>query len=158
MKKYQIKLSVSRLEKENIVTEDTFGADFLELENDGIISVASPVNFSFEAQLHASGIVIRGNASVKINGECGRCLEPVTQDIETEYTIMLDELGNADEIDISDYIREEILLAFPANIICSDNCAGLCPYCGINLNNGLCKCRDSAPAAPSPWDKLDELK
>ena len=50
MKKYQIKLSVSRLEKENIVIDDSFAPDFLELGQDEIISVISPVNFHFEAQ------------------------------------------------------------------------------------------------------------
>ena len=158
MKKYQIKLSVSRLEKENIVTEDTFGADFLELENDGIISVISPVTFKLEAQLHASGIVIRGTAAVKISGECGRCLTPVEQDVTSEYTLFLDELGSEDETDIAEDIREELLLAFPANIICSEDCLGLCPYCGVNLNKKSCKCKDAAPAAPSPWDALDQLK
>ena len=157
MKKYQIKLSVSRLEKENIVVDGSLDKDFLELENDEIISVISSVNYHFEAQLHASGIVIRGNASVNIQGECGRCLAPVSQEVFTEYTLMIDELGNADEIDIADEIREELLLAFPANIICSDDCKGLCPHCGINLNLKSCRCDENAPAAPSPWDALDQL-
>ena len=86
MKKYQIKLSVSRLEKENIVVDDSFDAEFLEIDEGGIISVISPVKFHFEAQLHASGIVIQGNASVKIAGECGRCLENVEETVETEET------------------------------------------------------------------------
>ena len=157
MKKYQIKLSVSRLEKENIVIDDSFAPDFLELGQDEIISVISPVNFHFEAQLHASGIVIRGNASVKIAGECGRCLEKVTQDVQTEYTLFLDDLGPADEIDVANEIREEILLAFPMNIICNDDCQGLCPCCGANLIKESCSCKDSAPKAPSPWDALDQL-
>lgn len=158
MKKYQIKLSLARLEKENIITEDSFDADFLELENDGIVSVISPVTFKFEAQLHASGVVIRGNAAVIISGECGRCLAPVEETVSTEYTLFLDEPGSGDEIDIADDIREELLLAFPANIICDEECKGLCPHCGINLNRKSCKCADSAPDAPSPWDALDQLK
>lgn len=158
MKKYQIKLSVSRLEKENITVDDAFDGAFLEIGEEDIISVISPVKFHFEAQLHASGIVIRGNASVKIAGECGRCLENVEQDIETEYTIFLDELGSSDEIDVAEEIREEVLLAFPINIICSDDCKGLCPNCGANLNKKSCRCSDNAPEAPSPWDALDDLK
>lgn len=157
MKKYSVKLSLSRLEKENIQIDGVFDDGFLELEKDGMISVISPVNYQFEAQLHASGVVIQGSASVKIAGQCGRCLENVEQDVETEYTLMLDELGNADEIDVADEIREELLLAFPVNIICSDDCLGLCPECGTNLNKKSCKCADNAPAAPSPWDALDQL-
>ena len=157
MKKYQIKLSVSRLEKENIIVDDSFDAEFLEIDESGIISVISPVKFHFEAQLHASGIVIQGNASVKIAGECGRCLENVEETVETEYTIFLDELGSSDEIDVAEEIREEVLLAFPINIICSDDCKGLCPNCRTNLNKNTCRCADNAPNAPSPWDALDQL-
>ncbi len=157
MKKYSLKLSLSRLEKENISLDGSFDSDFLELAEDDFISVVSSVKYSFEAQLHASGIVIRGNASVQIGGECGRCLVPVEEEVETDYTIMLDELGSQDEIDVAEYIREEILLAFPANLICSDDCRGLCPECGINLNKNSCKCAESTPAAPSPWDALDNL-
>lgn len=158
MKKYSIKLSLSRLEKENIQIDGVFDDGFLELEKDGMISVISPVNYKFEAQLHASGVVIQGNASVKISGQCGRCLENVEQEIATRYTLMLDELGNADEIDVADEIREELMLALPINIICSDDCLGLCPECGQNLNKKSCKCADSTPDAPSPWDVLDQLK
>lgn len=157
MKKYAIKLSISRLEKEKITLDGSFDEGFLDIGNDDIISVKSPVNYNFEAELHASGIVIRGSASVKIGGECGRCLIPVTEEVSTDFTIFIDELGNTDEIDVSGEIREELLLAFPANILCSDDCKGLCPDCGINLNKNTCKCSQNASAAPSPWDKLDEL-
>ena len=157
MKNYTVKLSVSRLEKENIIVEDSFDSGFLEIDENDIISVVAPVSFKFEAQLYANGIVIRGRAATRIAGECGRCLVPVEEDISTEYTIMLDELGSADEIDVSEEIREEILLAFPANILCSLDCKGLCPECGVNLNKKSCKCHETAPKAPSPWDALDQL-
>lgn len=157
MKKYAIKLSLSRLEKEKITLDGSFDEGFLDLGNDDFISVKSFVNYNFEAELHASGIVIRGSASVRIGGECGRCLTPVEQDVETDFTIFIDELGSADEVDVSEEIREELLLAFPANILCADDCKGLCPECGANLNKKECSCTQSAQSAPSPWDKLDEL-
>ncbi|MBR2509234.1 MAG: DUF177 domain-containing protein [Lentisphaeria bacterium] len=157
MKKYAVKLSLSRLEKEKITVDGSFDEGFLDLGNDDFISVKSSVNYNFEAELHASGVVIRGSASVRIGGECGRCLKEVEQDVSTDYTLFIDELGNSDEIDVSEDIREELLLAFPANILCSDDCKGLCPVCGTDLNKKNCPCSNNAPAAPSPWDKLDEL-
>jgi uncharacterized protein len=59
----------------------------------------------------------------------------VEQDVETDFTIFIDELGSADEVDVSEEIREELLLAFPANILCADDCKGLCPECGAKMRN-----------------------
>lgn len=45
-----------------------------------------------------------------------------------------------DEIDIADLIRETLLLAEPVKPVCSENCRGLCPECGVNLNVNTCGC------------------
>ena len=75
------------------------------------------------------------------------------------------ELGSEEVIDITEDIRAELLLNLPANLLCSEDCQGLCSICGINLNKHTCDCVheefDEAEAAdkePSPWDALDGLK
>ena len=67
------------------------------------------------------------------------------------------------EVDLTDDVREELLLAIPSCFYCSPDCKGVCPSCGVNLNHGSCACasRPAEPepdsAAPSPWDQLDAL-
>lgn len=59
-------------------------------------------------------------------------------------------------VDVLDIVREQILLAVPANILCSETCLGLCAHCGANLNEGDCSCPQ---AEPDPrWAALRRLK
>ncbi len=63
-------------------------------------------------------------------------------------------------IDLGPYIWEELVLAAPVKYICGDNCAGLCPQCGVNLNIGSCACeenRDEAPVAHPGFAGLAQL-
>jgi uncharacterized protein len=107
------------------------------------------------------GILVRGRLETEIELTCSRCLtvfrQPVTLDIEEEYFPTIDILtGTAvpvpeDEpdafmidqnniLDLSEAIRQYGLLAIPMKPLCRENCAGLCPTCGTNLNVKSCNC------------------
>ncbi|MEG2076553.1 MAG: YceD family protein, partial [Victivallaceae bacterium] len=68
--------------------------------------------------------------------------------------------------DVSDDVRIEMVLFLPINILCSDDCRGLCPHCGCDLNAESCDCEveNAAEAevpgdeAENPWSALDNLK
>ena len=57
---------------------------------------------------------------------------------------------------LEDVLREQLLLAVPMRVVCREDCKGLCPQCGSNLNTGKCEC----PPGPSDvrWAGLKELK
>jgi uncharacterized protein len=59
------------------------------------------------------------------------------------------------EIDLSGIVHDEVLLGLPMNPVCREDCAGLCPTCGQNLNEGDCEC---PPASDPRWDALRRLK
>jgi uncharacterized protein len=59
-------------------------------------------------------------------------------------------------IDLSDDVRQTVLLAVPLKLLCREDCRGLCPHCGRNLNTGLCDCVDHLP--DGRWDKLRLLR
>ena len=61
-----------------------------------------------------------------------------------------------DIIDLTEYIREDILLSFPQHYLCSEQCEGLCVGCGANLNKESCSC--SKPDKNNSFNILDELK
>ena len=62
---------------------------------------------------------------------------------------------NAAEIDVGEALREELVLTAPAYVVCSEECRGLCPHCGMNLNETTCEC---ATDEPDPrWDALRAL-
>lgn len=98
-------------------------------------------------------ITILGNVSFSIESPCSRCLEAVELDLKPEIRLVLSpsdkiqdeedenhETYSGEEIDISDYLRERIAISLPVKVICSEECRGLCPKCGINLNKETCDC------------------
>jgi len=105
---------------------------------------------------------IKGDVSFKLNITCARCLEVVTKQfnekvdciLERESPCIIKEEKIAltttdtekyyyagDEVDITPLVRDTILLAIPIKPLCTPDCRGLCPYCGENLNEGDCKCK-----------------
>jgi hypothetical protein len=65
--------------------------------------------------------------------------------------------GVADrEIDLTDAVREHVLLAVPGFVECSESCRGLCPRCGVNRNDVSCDCAENA--GDDRWAALRDLK
>ncbi len=120
------------------------------------------------------GILVKGAMIANVTGICCRCLSPIncTMDFGLEEEFLpsvgipsdLTLPGEADDstiiddnhvLDLSEVMRHYTLLAMPAKLLCRPDCAGLCPSCGHNLNQGLCHC--SASAHDQRWPKLVRL-
>ncbi|TAK52147.1 MAG: DUF177 domain-containing protein [Bacteroidetes bacterium] len=109
--------------------------------------------------------------SAKAEFQCDRCADRFYFAIQAPFTVCYgyDESasGNSadDElrlihpgtpyIDVTEDVRQVILLAIPLKLICNEECKGLCPHCGINLNRETCTCADEP--ADSRWDELRKL-
>jgi len=121
------------------------------------------------------GILAKGTLHTEVEATCSRCLSlfdyPLTLNIEEEYIPSVDivsgvplsspeESGNftIDEnhvLDLADAIRQYALLAIPMKPLCREDCAGLCPSCGQNLNQRPCGC---PPQVVDPrWSDLTKL-
>ena len=72
---------------------------------------------------------------------------PITAEIHAEFTREPDPEDpdqycfEASELELTDAIKDALLLELPIRFVCSENCKGLCSQCGINLNTGTCKCQ-----------------
>jgi uncharacterized protein len=85
-------------------------------------------------------ILARLDVRYAVNIVCARCLERRHQDIEVSFDFDF-ELKPGDEyIDVGARIREEILLGADVRALCRDECRGICPDCGADLNKEACKC------------------
>ena len=73
-------------------------------------------------------------------------LKPV--DVEPDETD--DEIYHyeGDHLELAPMLREQVILSNPMHPLCKDDCAGLCPHCGKNLNEGRCACPEEAPTTP----------
>ncbi len=121
------------------------------------------------------GILVRGTLHTEVEVTCSRCLSlfncPLTLNIEEEYFPITDVVSGAslpspeepscftiDEhhvIDLTEAIRQYALLAIPMKPLCRGDCAGFCPNCGHNLNQGPCDC--SPQETEFRWSELSKL-
>ena len=113
------------------------------------------------------GIDVEGTVSAPWEGICRRCTEPVTGQLRVHVherfaddpvaTAADEELYPiaGDDIDLAPLVRDAIVLELPMAPLCRDDCAGLCPQCGANRNEGDCGC--VAPRDPR-WANLDVLR
>ncbi|MCH2174500.1 MAG: DUF177 domain-containing protein [Lentisphaeria bacterium] len=121
------------------------------------LTMDSPINYNLTAQLISDDqLLVQGKASTEADCFCDRCGKPFVYELACDDICHYVEEVHQEDIDLTDEIREELVLALPAKFLCQDDCAGICPSCNKNLNDHACDCE--APAsAPSVWDKLDEL-
>jgi uncharacterized protein len=99
----------------------------------------------------------RATIEARVAGECRRCLNPVEQDVSIDADVLfsadpdaaddpsvyaLD--ASATALELGQAVREELVLAVSPFPLCRDDCAGLCPGCGADLNAGPCGCTASA--------------
>ena len=97
----------------------------------------------------AAGILVQGKLEAGITGECFRCLDDVTENVTvpveelfaypasstSEFSVHEDAI-----LDLAPLLRAEIMLASTNGVLCREDCKGLCPECGTNLNHATCNC------------------
>jgi len=125
-------------EDEAFLLEGELDPDALEL-NIGIMRFPKPIRVEVRAWKSDRELV----AQASIKGErifnCSRCLEEFNNLFEKEATLYYD-IGDLTHVTLDQDIRDEILLEHPIRVFCREDCCGLCPSCGANLNLGPCRC------------------
>ena len=111
-------------------------------------------------RLHVSpvrgGVLVQGSAVATLSGRCDRCLEPFPVPIGVSDICHFFPTPQGEELDLTADVREDTLLAFPNRLVCREDCRGLCPICGQDLNVKDCGCR-SRQQAGDVWSGLEGL-
>lgn len=176
-------IEIKELELHPIDFDEEFSPGVLDFGPD--LKQQTPLHAGGRAQLieerHGKHQLVK---DIRLNGElctslevpCARCLEPVTQDVRRNFDLLYRPLGvdagreemsvTGAEAEISYYqgegllledaLREQVLLSVPLKAICREDCKGLCPHCGKNLNVEPCSC--SEPVADERWTALKDLR
>jgi uncharacterized protein len=133
----------------------------------------SPVRWRGEIRFVDPGYLLTATYSYQQTLSCQRCLEPLTEPVEQELSLLLlpgtpphepgehelaeEELGVVEvdeeqEVELRPLLLEQILLNVPMKPLCRAACKGICPQCGKDLNQGDCNC-DKAEIDPR-WEAL----
>ena len=132
-------------------------AEMLEIPDTAEMRFPGVVTYHLRAQLVNSGVLVEGRVATKIAAQCGRCLTEFEREIVNAEVCHFYEDPAKDMLDVTDDVREDMVLAIPCNPVCGENCKGLCPDCGVNLNEKDCGCRVTRNN-PGVWKDLDNLK
>lgn len=92
------------------------------------------------------GVLVSGTATAEVTGECGRCLDPVSETLEVRVQELFayrpdpddqDDVAllSGDLLDLEPAVRDAVVLALPLTPLCDPDCAGLCPECGDRLDD-----------------------
>jgi uncharacterized protein len=132
-----------------------------QLSKESEYSVVEPVSLAFDIFKDKDNFRLVGDARTVLELPCSRCLEPFQQSVDAHFDLRYqphaantgegereveeDDLSTAfyenDEIDLGQLMREQFYLSLPMKPLCREDCKGLCPVCGTNLNRGTCSCR-----------------
>lgn len=166
------KVDLSRLDRDGEVRIQERVEEDHPLLSETDVRFGDGVRVDLRATRSGSGeVVVRGTVQGVLEGECRRCLEPVRLDVDQEVTLVyapVDEIEasgagdvrplplSARDLDLTPALREELILGFPRYLECMEECRGLCPRCGTNLNVDECECvlEESDPR----WEALRTLK
>jgi uncharacterized protein len=176
-------IRVRELEVHNLEFDESYQPGAIELGPDfqqvGPLHSKGRADLVVEHRGHhqdVEDIRLVGNVQVHLEFGCARCLEPVAHDVDRSFDLIYRPQGvdkRAEEASIceaeteigyyvgeglllEDALREQVLLATPVRALCRDDCKGLCPHCGRNLNVEQCNCEQHV--SDPRWDALSDIK
>ncbi len=156
MKHPLTRVHIGAVPPEGMVVDGQIAAGELDIENEDRISFPDLVDYRFELSVVSGGLLARGEASTRSRCRCDRCL------VYFDFSVKLVELcyfvpvKEDETVDLTEPIRQDILLLFPQRLVCDADCRGLCGKCGQNLNVRLCECEEREETE-SVWRELDKL-
>jgi uncharacterized protein len=148
------KIRTPHLPVDEVYPPDRFGAA-------DVYRLAEPVRLHLDVHKTDDRFRLEGRVQTVLELQCSRCLEPFLWPVDATFDLVYhpqsanvgegereveeDDLSTAfyddDQIDLGQLMREQFYLALPMKPLCADDCRGLCPVCGTNLNRGVCDCK-----------------
>ena len=129
-----------------------FELDLSDMEFSGQYPISRPVAVSGEVRNTAGILELTLNARSTLDAVCDRCGKAFVQEKDVLFACMLaEELQNEENdeivlledgmVDVGDLARTAFILDMDTKTLCSEDCKGLCPRCGADLNLGPCSCK-----------------
>lgn len=130
-----------------------FQLDLSDLEFNGSYPIDQPVSVAGQVRNTAGALVLEAQAKTTLHLTCDRCTKPFAREkavsIETLLaTELCDEANDdeivpldGDEVDLGEVATTAFVLAMETKNLCSEDCKGICPGCGVDLNVGTCRCK-----------------
>lgn len=153
-------VNLRHLEEHPLRLDGELTLDELDLDvRDEMVRPVAPLKYNVEVQKLEDGLLLQGALTLELDCQCVRCLKPFRSKLELkDWTRHLPLQGedaavvSNDCVDLTPYIREDILLEFPQHPLCQEDCSGL-PSGSVGQGK-----ISGPPADASAWDELNKLK
>lgn len=155
-----LKVNLRHLEEHGLHLKDEMSVKELDLGvEDELIRIEKPLHYDLQVESLHDALLVQGSLTLPLECECVRCLKKFKLELKLKpWTLHLPLEGEDrvsvenDCVDLTPFIREDILLDFPQHPLCKPECAGL------KTKGKAAKGKDAAKAASAVWAELDKLK
>lgn len=134
-----MKIDINRIPFEGLTLEEEVNPGRLDLDTE-IVKFPEPIKIKADISRITNAVTVQMSLSGSMHLTCGRCLNEFKIDLKKNLKLNYQADKLAPIIDLSQDIKEEIILDYPIKPLCKPDCRGLCPKCGRNLNEGVCNC------------------
>ena len=131
-----MKIRLSEIPEEGLTLREKVSPVEMKFQTDEL-QFEGPVDMEIFFQKEKDSVIVHGSASGSQQAQCDRCLQPFSIPYAHSFDLAFDVKGMV-SLDIRNDVRQEVLLSYPVKLLCSEECLGLCPQCGKNLNEGVC--------------------
>ncbi len=152
-----IKVFTSRISVDGLIIEGEEPSSILDVEKDNGIVPIGNVTYRIKIALINNAFLATGRAEANFELVCDKCLSHFNLKVSASDICHLYENYHGTELDLTEDIREDILILLPHRLLCSENCKGICFKCGKNLNKNKCSCSNTEKT-DSVWNELNKLK
>ena len=131
--------------RDDLGTYEYFDFDLSPEDSGEGCSLLTPVHASCSVVFGGNAFLVSGKLNARVEMPCVRCLTPVVQELDFDFDEEFDEAllpGEEASLDLGDLAAQTWLTSLPMRVLCKEDCAGLCPQCGKNLNDGPCDCKE----------------
>ncbi len=133
-----MKIKISEIPEAGLTVSERFNPVEMSLQT-AELKFTAPLEVTATFQKERDTVLVQVEAAGNTEMVCGRCLEVYRQPFDGRFDLGYELKGKV-ALDITNDVRQEILLSYPVQFLCRPDCQGLCPKCGKNLNEGSCSC------------------
>jgi len=137
-----VKIDTNRIPSEGLSLEEEIAPSALDLET-AVIKFCGTIRARAEVSKITNAVNVDLSLSGSMSALCSRCLNEFEIPLKKKLRLNYQADRDHPTIDLDPEIREEIIVGYPLKPLCREDCQGLCPKCGKNLNEGGCSCARS---------------
>jgi uncharacterized protein len=135
-----MKIKIADIDRQGVIqSRDCIKSSLWDIDSEAV-KVVDNITLACEFESADSYITVKGKAYLMQDIKCSRCLQRVKRDKTVDLFFSYDKNNLGKFLEIDQDVREEILLQWPLKPLCRNDCRGICPGCGKDLNLQECTC------------------